>query len=124
MAKYKRNWQRMTDDAHSNSRGWCEWCRKRVPYGTPPAHIIPRNPNDPTLDEPWNLASMGFVTCQCHTKFDANRAKAVRQMREEGGTVLLNRINKHPRLKEYFDKKESRQQYLDDMEQRRTDGEE
>jgi len=109
MNKTKRDWHLMALNTHRNAGGRCEVCRKNLPLGTPPAHIIPRDINDKTLDEDWNLALMAYVGlhgCVCHTKFDENRGKAYQAMlNNEYGCKLLNRILSHPRLKEYFDRR-------------------
>ena len=100
-----RDWDTMNAEAWRQANGLCEWCRKPLPYGTPAAHIIPRKKSDPTLDEAWNLALMGFTGCNdcfCHTRFDLNRAKAVEEMEAAGGTVLSRRIQNHPRLRAEF----------------------
>ncbi len=113
--KSVHNWSKMTEETYANSHGLCEWCGKPVPYGTLPAHIIPRSPTDLTLDEPWNTACMHIGEPRCHGRFDDGRARAVRQMEAEGGCRLLLRIKNHPRLKAHFEILESKLQFMEDM---------
>ena len=105
MNKAKRDWYNMALDTHRNAKGKCEVCGKNLPLGTAPAHIIPRKKSDPSLDEEWNLALLGYVNyngCTCHTQLDDNRGKFYQGME---GCRLLQRIQNNPRLKEYFDKR-------------------
>ncbi|KKL57101.1 hypothetical protein LCGC14_2238780 [marine sediment metagenome] len=108
----KHDWPKMTEETYTNAGGACEWCKRPVPYGTLPAHIIPRSPTDLTLDENWNTSLLHIGGPACHTKFDANRAEAVKAMEAAGGCPLLTRIQTHPRLKEYFGILESKRQYI------------
>ena len=113
------DWTKMTEETYSNAHGLCEMCGKPVPYGTLPAHIIPRSPTDLTLDENWNTALMHIGELRCHSRFDDSRAQAVRDMEASGGCRLLTRIKEHPRLRKYFDILESKKQYIEDMNGRR-----
>lgn len=108
-----RDWHEMTVQTHRNAKGCCEWCGNMLPFGTPPAHIIPRDKNHPEYDDPWNLALLGFIPpCTCHTKLDTNRAKAYLAMKAQGAP-LADRIDKHPILKEHFKKRVARQKYIE-----------
>jgi len=113
--EWKANKRELSERTYARASGRCEWCGGRVPYGTPAAHIIPRSEPALTSNESWNLACLCVFVRDCHDRFDRNRAKAVRKMREEGGTKLTKRIDLDPRLRSYFERKESRQQYLDDL---------
>jgi len=99
----------MALDTHRNANGFCEMCEAKLPLGTAPAHIIPRNIHDATLDEEWNTALLGYVSyynCICHTKLDENRGKAYQDMlTEKHEPRLLTRIKDNTRLREYFEKK-------------------
>lgn len=117
--EWRLNKREISEQTFARARGLCEWCGRRLPIGTPAAHIIPRSDPVFTSNEPWNLAALGIVSCQCHTVFDANRAKAVRQMRAEGGCRLLKRIDLDERLRAYFERKEARQAYVERTERMR-----
>ena len=107
-----RDWTEMGTVAHRNVRGECEWCEKPLPLGTPPAHIIPRDKKHPELDEPWNLALMGYVKpCTCHTKFDLDRVGSFEKMKAEGAP-LAKRIESDPRLSAYFKRRAERRDYI------------
>ena len=113
--KSKHDWPKMTEETYSNANGICEWCGKPVPYGTLPAHIIPRSAGNESSDRKWNLALIHIGDPRCHGRFDDNRAKAVKQMESQGGCKLLGRIKRHPRLKAYFEKLESKRQFIEEM---------
>ena len=99
-----REWHIMALNTHRNANGFCDRCGEKLPLGTPPAHRIPRKKSDPSLDEDFNLALMGWMGCYCHTKFDEGRGKFYSEMlKEDEPCILLQRILAHPRLKEYMD---------------------
>jgi len=73
----KRDWEKMSLDAWENAGGTCESCGHQLSPGYAPAHLIPRQPWDETLDESWNLALLCIAPNQCHTLFDENRHLAL-----------------------------------------------
>jgi len=111
-----RDWSNMTLNTHRDAGGICEWCKNHLPLGTLPAHIIERAKNDPSLDESWNLALLGYVEvtfhnggvmgCLCHNRLDRQRGKAYQDMlAEDEPCELLKRILANPRLKKHFDRR-------------------
>ncbi len=103
-------------DAHEQAGGRCEWCGTWLTLGTSAAHLIPRSAVGETSDEKWNLALLCIGGSRCHGRLDDNRALAVREIRiTKPDCPLIKRIDSDPRLKAYFEKREARQQYLEDV---------
>jgi len=112
----------MSEDAWQAAEGRCEWCGRKVPNGTPYAHIIARSDTKHTSDGPENGAMLCLIgkgsTEGCHSIFDSNRGKAYLDLKAGPGCRLLDRIEADPKLKAYFSKRASRYEYL----QRTKDG--
>jgi len=87
-------------------------CGRRVPNGTPYAHIIARSDTKHTSDGPGNGATLCITGNGCHTRFDNNRGLAYIDMKAGPGCRLLDRIEADPKLKAYFERREARYKYI------------
>jgi len=112
----RRNWHKMSEDAWQAAGGRCEMCGRRVPNGTPYAHIIARSDTKNTSDGPENGAMLCLIgkgsTEGCHARLDANRGLAYIDMKAGPGCRLLDRIEADPKLKAYFERREARYKYI------------
>ena len=105
--KYKRDWNEMNTDSWRNAKGLCDRCGIPLHFGTPAAHLIPRDIKKPELDCAWNLANLSYVECHCHTYFDNHRGEIAYKalvLKDPGEAWLVCRIEADDsgRLRRYF----------------------